>query len=228
MAAVLVLPARIRAVAFDVDGTLVDSAPDLAAAVNTALAAQGLAAVTVGDVRGMIGDGVEALLGRALARRLGRLPCDEEVGRAMQSFAAAYSAALLERGAVYPGVPARLAALRSAGLRLACVTNKAARFTVPLLQVTGLAPLLEPVLCAAGPADRKPAPLLLLRLCATLGLEPGEVLLVGDSEVDVAAARAAGCLVAAAAWGYTAPAALRAACPDFLLNDLGEVEVPPC
>jgi len=214
---------RVRAVAFDLDGTLLDTAPDLAAATNHMLAALHLPSLSEEQVRTMIGDGVEALVERALARALNQLPPGPVLGTAIERFREAYSNAVCVRSTVYPGVKETLRTLGDAGLRLACVTNKSAAFTAPLLTAAGLAGHFAHILCATGPADRKPSPAMLRTLCTHLDITPGSLLMIGDSPKDIRAARAAGCPVAAVAYGYTAEALLRASAPDWVLQNLTEV-----
>ena len=214
---------RVRAVAFDLDGTLIDTAPDLASATNHMLAALHLTALSEDQVRTMIGDGVEALVERALTRALNRVPPEPVQRTAIDHFKEAYSNAIFQRSRIYPGVKETLKTLRDAGLRLACVTNKSAGFTVPLLSTAGLAEYFEHIMCASSPTDRKPAPTLLRTLCTRLDMTPASLLMVGDSQKDVRAARAAGCPVAAVVYGYTAEATVRASAPDWVLHNLTEL-----
>ncbi|MEQ1800680.1 MAG: phosphoglycolate phosphatase [Gammaproteobacteria bacterium] len=214
---------RIRAVAFDLDGTLLDTAPDLASATNHMLGAMHLPSLSDEQVRSMIGDGVEALVERALARALNQLPPEPVLRTAIDRFKEAYSNAIFVRSRIYPGVKETLRTLGDAGLRLACVTNKSAGFTAPLLSAAGLAGHFVHILCATGPADRKPSPALLRTLCTQLDVTPASLLMVGDSPKDIRAARAAGCPVAAVTYGYTAEALIRASAPDWVLQNLTEV-----
>ncbi len=214
---------RVRAVAFDLDGTLIDTAPDLAAAINHMLAALHLPALSEEQVRTMIGDGVEALVERALTRALNQMPPEPVQRAAIDRFAEAYSNAIFQRSRIYPGVKETLKTLKDAGLRLACVTNKSAGFTVPLLSSAGLAGCFEHIMCASGAADRKPSPTLLRALCVRLDMTPANLLMVGDSQKEIRAARAAGCPVAAVVYGYTAESTVRASAPDWVLHNLTEV-----
>lgn len=214
---------RIRAVAFDLDGTLLDTAPDLASATNHMLAALHLPSLSEDQVRTMIGDGVEALVERALARALNQVPPEPVLRTAIERFKEAYSNAIFVRSRLYPGVTETVRTLRDAGLKLACVTNKSAGFTAPLLTAAGLAGSFAHILCATGPADRKPSPAMLRTLCERLEIIPASLLMVGDSPKDIRAARSAGCPVAAVVYGYTAEALIRASAPDWVLHNLTEV-----
>jgi phosphoglycolate phosphatase len=214
---------RVRAIAFDLDGTLIDTAPDLAQATNHMLAALHLAPMSEDQVRTMIGGGVELLVQRALARGLNQLPSEPVLRAAVDRFKEAYTNRLFDRSVVYPGVKETLKTLKSAGLRLACVTNKTAVFTQPLLERAGLAPCFEHTLCATGTSDRKPSPAMLNTLCERLAINPDRLVLVGDSHLDIRAARAAGCGVATVVYGYTAETSLRALGPDWVLHNLAEL-----
>lgn len=214
---------RVRAIAFDLDGTLIDTAPDLSGALNHMLVALQLPALADDQVRGMIGDGVDALVQRALDRRLGHAPPEPVQRRGLELFREAYGNALYQRSRVYPGVRDTLQTLRSAGLRLACVTNKSAGFTVPLLAQAGLNEHFDHILCASSREDRKPSPALLRTLCSRLDIIPASVLMVGDSQLDIRAARAAGCPVAVVVYGYTPETSLRAVGPDWVISNLQEL-----
>jgi phosphoglycolate phosphatase len=214
---------RIRAVAFDLDGTLLDTAPDLATAANHMLTALHLPTLAEDQVRTMIGDGVEVLVERALARALNQVPPEPVLRTAIDRFKEAYSNVIFERSRLYPGVKDALQTLGDAGLRLACVTNKAALFTAPLLTLSGLSGAFQHILCATGPADRKPSPALLRTLCTNLDVTPASLLMVGDSPKDIRAARAAGCPVAGVVYGYTAETLIRASAPDWVLHNLTEI-----
>ena len=193
---------RFRAVAFDLDGTLVDSAPDLALAANGMLAALGHRPLPQDRVAAAIGDGIDALVARTLAEATGA-PADERtLARAAWLFRDLYAEKVFEASRVYPGVREGLTALAARGMPLGCITNKAGRFTRALLEKAGLAQWLAFVECADALEQRKPAPYLLLKACGDLGIAPRELLFVGDSALDVASARAAGCPVVLVDYGY--------------------------
>lgn len=214
----------IEAVAFDLDGTLIDTAPDLAAAANSMLRILGGGPLPESRVAALIGDGVDAFVARVL----------EESGGASQVYATRsswarvlfrnlYEQELFARGRVFPGVEAALQALEIAELPLCCVTNKESRFALPLLDAAGLRERLLVTACADLPENRKPSPTMLLATCRQLGVDPANLLYVGDSPSDVAAARAAGCHVVAVTYGYGRYDALAAARPDGILGDLAKI-----
>ncbi|MCX7892097.1 MAG: phosphoglycolate phosphatase [Burkholderiales bacterium] len=192
----------IRAVLFDLDGTLVDSAADLAAAANRMLAALGLPPRSVEDVKTYVGKGIPRLVHRAL---LGRLDGDADPvlhARALALFEAAYAEESGRHSAVFAGVTEGLARLRAAGLALACVTNKAERFTLDLLAAKGLDGYFDVVVSGDSTPVKKPDPGPFLHACERLGVAPAEAFVIGDSANDVAAARAAGIPILCVPYGY--------------------------
>ncbi len=213
---------RIRLVLFDLDGTLVDSVPDLTQGVNAMLADSGLHPAGESEVRGWVGDGITQLVRRALASRGGAVSSDASLQRAVSRFRAAYADKLTDRSRAYPGACETLDALRERGLRLACVTNKDTDLARDLLAHLGL---LERLDWAAG-ADRvgrgKPDPALLLQAMRACEAAPEHTLLVGDSRADVGAARAAGVPVVAVSYGYNRGDISRER-PDHLIHHLSEL-----
>jgi phosphoglycolate phosphatase len=212
-----------RAVAFDLDGTLVDSAPDLAVAANRMLDALGLPPLAEERIAAAIGDGIDALVVRTLAESAGK-PAREDVAvRAARIFRELYAERVFDAGTVYEGVREGLAALAARGLPLGCITNKASPFTTALLERAGLARWFSFVECADAIEQRKPAPYLLLKACAGLGIAPRELLFVGDSGLDAAAARAAGCPVVLVDYGYNRGTRVEDAGADALIASLAEL-----
>ncbi len=186
----------------DLDGTLVDSVPDLAAAVNRMLTTRALAPLTLGAVTSMVGDGLPALVERALAARGQRF----DPG-ALEAVGADYAANLAVATRLFPDVVPSLAALAQAGWRLAVCTNKPQAAARSLLAALGLGERFA----AIGGGDsfpvRKPDPAHLLATLAAAGGEPDCAVMVGDHANDIEAARRAGIKVVFAAWGY-GPASL--------------------
>jgi phosphoglycolate phosphatase len=192
----------IKAALLDLDGTLLDTAPDLAAAANAMLADLGLKALPVSTVRDFIGSGIQRLVERSLQAAGLALPC-AQLERALLSFGAHYRRLNGTSSAPYPGVIEGLERLRGSGLRLACVTNKAAAFTVPLLEKSGLASFLGAVVTADQVGARKPHPKPFLLACRQLEVAPTAATVIGDSANDAEAARAAGCRVFLVSYGYS-------------------------
>jgi phosphoglycolate phosphatase len=188
-------------VIFDLDGTLVDSAPDLADTLDTVLAERGLAAVGLDGARALIGHGIAALVRGALVQR-GCEPGEAEFSTILQRFLHIYGQQLSAQTELYPGVAQALTALRRTGWRLVVCTNKREAFSRKILEDLGLLSEFDLI---AGPDTfgvAKPDPAHLLRMLPQEPLQPHPAVVVGDSAIDVAAARAAGLPVIAVAWGY--------------------------
>ncbi len=185
----------------DLDGTLVDTVPDLAAALNRLLAAHDLAPFNLAETAAMVGDGVAKLVERAFTARGGAFDA-----AAVAAFSADYSKHVAVESKLFPGVRETLDGLAGEGWRLAVCTNKPEVATRLLLTATGLAPLF----CAVGGGDsfpaRKPDPAHLLATLRAAGGEPGTAVMAGDHRNDVLAARGAGVPCVFAAWGYGTPA----------------------
>ncbi len=214
-------PGRIRGVAFDLDGTLIDSAPDIQHALNAALKKAGLERFDLDLVRSWIGDGPDMLIGRALAH-IGLEEADHELRvRLRRWFDVATLAAPLSLGSVYPGIVALVEAL-SGRLPMVVVTNKPTPLARAVLEAAGLLAFVEAVHGGDMPAQRKPAPDLLLAAAQRLGLHAPELLMVGDSPLDLRAAQAAHCPAALAAWGYGAHA-VDASLVSWRLREPGEL-----
>jgi phosphoglycolate phosphatase len=188
-----------RCLIFDLDGTLVDSVPDLTAALNRLMARHGLAAFSRPEVTAMVGDGAAVLVTRAFAARDTPLAPD-----AIDAFLADYTANAARETRPFPGVAEALADLRDAGWRMAVCTNKPVEPARVLLDALGIAGFFV----ALGGGDsfpvRKPDPAHLLATLAAAGGTPGRSVMVGDHHNDVAAARGAGVPCVFAGWGYGA------------------------
>lgn len=208
---------RYRHVVFDLDGTLVDSLPDIAAALNHGLRVAGLLPFALHDVRAFVGDGVRALVTRALAARA---PSEPQLPAAdRESVTANLLSYYLEHpsdvGRCYPGIPETLAELRTYGASLSLLTNKPAPVARALLRALRLDAFFAGVVGDGDGYPRKPDPAALAWLVR--GLTPAEVLMVGDGLADLHVAAAFGCDSAACAWGYTAVERLVAAGPTHVL-----------
>lgn len=193
---------RARAVLLDLDGTLLDTVADLAAAVDAMLVELGRAPIGEGAVRTYVGKGARVLVRRALAGSLDA-PFDESgVDAAMPVFERHYQRENGSSARLYPHVVEGLTAMREKGLRLACVTNKPQSFARALLDRTGLAPFFAATVGADPRVARKPDPAPLLHACDRLGVETAHAVTVGDSMNDVQAAHAAGMPVIVVPYGY--------------------------
>ncbi len=214
------------AVLFDLDGTLVDSVPDLAAAVDAMLAALGRAAAGEARVRSWVGNGAPMLVRRALTGCM--QPATDAVPeglyeQAFAGFMAAYSACSGQHSRLYPGVTDFLEQLREQELKLALITNKPGRFIPHLLRACALEGYFQQILGGDALPECKPHPAPLLHVARELGVEPSRCLMVGDSKNDVGAARAAGCPVACVTYGYNHGEPISAARPDWVVDSLLEL-----
>ncbi len=219
---------RIRAVAFDLDGTLVDTLPDLAAAVNATLATLGAPPLAQARIKALVGDGADQLVLRAVDESMGAASARASVEPsqrliALDHFFRFYSEHLFVRSRLYPDTLQTLRELAAADIRMCCVTNKSSRFALPLLDLAGLAPFFAFTLCADRTEERKPSPALLLEACRRFGTAPEETLYVGDSHTDVVAAQAAGCRVAAVTFGYHKSGAFEKLRADAIVARLAEL-----
>jgi phosphoglycolate phosphatase len=187
------------AVLLDLDGTLVDTAPDIFEAVSRMLRDQGAPPLPFDTIRGFIGNGVAALVRRVVQASRGAC-LDEALALAL--FHRHYRDTNGRYGHVFPGVREGLQALRRAGYRLGCVTNKPQGPTAALLHIHALAHCFDVVLCGDSLAQMKPHPEPLLQACRTLHVSPARSVLVGDSHVDVAAAKAAHMPAVIVRYGY--------------------------
>ncbi|RZT90872.1 phosphoglycolate phosphatase [Azospira oryzae] len=208
----------LRSATFDLDGTLVDSIPDLAAACHAMLAELGQPPRTDGDVHRFVGKGMAVLVERCLTWDAAPEASLLEAGIA--SFRRHYADINGRASTVYPGVVEGLEAFRALGLPLGVVTNKPAAFTSPLLERMGLAGYFEVVIAGDTLAFKKPRPEPLLHACALLATEPGLNLHVGDSLNDIESARAAGCPVICVPYGYNEGRPVDSADCDALVSDL--------
>jgi phosphoglycolate phosphatase len=203
----------VRLLVFDLDGTLVDSSRDIAAAVGAALArvSPGAPAVPFEAVLSFVGEGARLLVERSLRHAGLDLPADD----VLPVYLDCYRERLLDTTRLYPGIADSLEAL--GGTTLAVLTNKPGDMSRAILDGLGVASRFARVWGAGDVPSRKPDPAGLQLLMAGLGAKPAETWMVGDSAADVGAARAAGVRVAGVTWGFH-PVALRAAGPDRLVD----------
>ena len=188
----------IRLVVFDLDGTLIDSARDLADSVNALLIELGAAPLGLDQVTAMVGEGAAVLVRRAL-RAAGR-PVD--VGGALGRFLELYGERLTNHTRAYPGIPEALGTLRSDGRALAVLTNKPQGATNEILDRLGLAPWFSEVVGGDTDAGRKPEPAGLLRIARNAGVDAADTILVGDSVIDLQTAHRAGTGICLARYGF--------------------------
>lgn len=190
------------AVLMDLDGTLINSIPDLADATNAMRVEMGLPQLPLDVIATYVGKGAESLVKRALSVHVDQEPDDQHIAQGLAIFKRHYSMVNGAKSAVYAGVLEGLAHLREAGIPMAIVTNKPAEFTRPLLTACGLVNFFEHIVCGDTCTEKKPHPMPLLHACDLLQVEPGQVVMVGDSANDAIAAEAAGITMLAVPYGY--------------------------
>lgn len=207
--------------AIDLDGTLIDSAPDLMAALNTVLRQEGLPTVALEQAKGMIGAGARALLERGLAYVGADLPTPE-VDKLFDDFFAHYTAHIADESRPYPGVIAAIDRFRADGWRIALCTNKLENLSRLLLKELDILDRFD----AVGGGDtfgvKKPNPEHLLRTIQAAGGDPSRAVMVGDSETDIATAKAAGVPVVAVDFGYTT-VPVSAFAPDRIISHFDDL-----
>ncbi len=189
---------RPRAVLFDLDGTLIDSAPDLAGACNELRIARGLRPLPLAALRPMVGAGARGMIGAGF----GYVPDDSEFAPLRDEFLRLYSERMTRETRLFDDVAATIDSLQRQGLGWGIVTNKAARFAEPLIAWLGFARYAGAIVCGDTTPHAKPHPEPLLEAARRLGVEAGDCVYVGDDKRDVDAGRAAGMATLVAAWGY--------------------------
>jgi phosphoglycolate phosphatase len=216
----------VSAIAFDLDGTLLDTVHDLAAAVNALLAERGLAPLPKSAIRDMIGKGMPNLVRRALARASGAEPdalSESELAPALVRYQAHYAACLGRETRAFPGLAQALDRLAAMGFPLAVITNKASRFVQPHLERAGIAQRFAVVVGGDDLPAKKPDPAQLLHVAAALGVPPRRLLMVGDSANDARAARAADCPVLLLPHGYNEGRPVQDVDADGIVDSLAAV-----
>jgi phosphoglycolate phosphatase len=187
-----------EAVLFDLDGTLIDSAPDLAGAANDLRQAQGMPPLPFASLRPMVGAGARGMVGVAF----GAKPGDADFEGLRDAFLARYEQRMLQQTAVFDAMQPVLQSLEAAGVRWGVVTNKASRFTEPIVDGLRLRARLAALVCGDTTPHSKPHPAPLLEAARQLGIDAAACVYVGDDARDVVAGRAAGMATLAAQWGY--------------------------
>lgn len=214
--------AGVRAALIDLDGTMLDTIPDLAEAANRTLVEIGRAPLPVDIIRTYIGKGIPVLVKRCLTGHLDDNvePEAADLARALPIFKRHYAVVNGAQTTIYPMVIDGLRAMRDKGLQMACITNKAGDFTLPLLERTGLAPYFPVVISGDTTPEKKPHPAPLLHACAALGVAPAEAVMIGDSTNDALAGRNAGCRVLCVPYGYNEGGDVRDIDCDAIVDSL--------
>ena len=207
----------------DVDGTLVDSVPDLAFCVDEMMKQLDMPVHGEASVREWVGNGVERLTRRALIGQLKGEPDAALFEKAYPIFLELYAENTAKRSVLYPGVREGLDYLKTEGYKLGCVTNKAAQFTLPLLKALGIHDEFEIVVSGDDLPMKKPDPMPLLHVAGHLGVTPAQSMMIGDSVSDVKAARAAGFQIICMSYGYNHGVDIRDANPDAVIDSMAEL-----
>jgi phosphoglycolate phosphatase len=208
----------VKAVLFDLDGTLLDSIPDLAEACNRMMVELGRTPYGIEVIRTFVGKGMVNLVRRCLAGS--GSATEAEVNAAVDVFRRHYAVVNGQWTTLYAGVVPALEALRERGIAMACVTNKPAAFTTPLLQHMGIAGFFGATVSGDTLAEKKPHPAPLLHACQLLGVDVSAALMIGDSANDAEAARAAGMPVLLVTYGYSEGVPVDSIECDGLLSSL--------
>ena len=207
----------------DVDGTLVDSVPDLAYCVDEMMKILDMPTHGEAKVRNWVGNGVQRLCERALIGQLDGMPDQDLFDKAYPIFMDLYKENTSKRSCLYPGVKEGLAWMKAQGYTLGCVTNKAEAFTHPLLKDLGIFDEFVSVVSGDTLPEKKPHPMPLLHSAELAGAKPENCLMLGDSTSDVKAARAAGFNIICMSYGYNHGVDIRDENPDAVMDRMDEV-----
>lgn len=207
----------------DVDGTLVDSVPDLAYCVDEMMKQLDMPVHGEAKVRDWVGNGVERLTRRALIGQLDGEPDEALFEKAYPIFLKLYAENTCVRSCLYPGVKEGMEYMKSAGYKLGCVTNKDAQFTLPILKTLGIHDDFEVIVCGDTLTKKKPDPLPLLHSAEQLSVKPEKAMMLGDSISDVKAARAAGFQIICMSYGYNHGVDINEANPDAVIDSMAEL-----
>jgi len=218
------MAAKPEMILIDLDGTLIDSVPDLAYCVDAMMGALEMPEHGEAKVRDWVGNGVERLVRRALVGQLEGEPDDELFQKAYPIFLELYAEHNAQRSMLYPGVQEGLEFLKGAGYQLGCVTNKAEQFTLPLLRDLGIIDFFAIIVSGDTLPKKKPDPMPLLHAAEHFGVEPKAALMLGDSMSDVKAARAAGFRIICVSYGYNHGQDIREFGPDAVIDSFTELE----
>lgn len=220
------MTSQFKLIGFDLDGTLVNSLPDLALSVNSALSEVNLPPAPEELVLTWIGNGAGVLIGRALewaAAQTGKTLGAVEIEQVKTRFNFYYGENLCNLSRLYPNVKETLTALKERGFILAVVTNKPTQHVLPVLKAFGIDHLFSETLGGQSLPQIKPHPAPLYYLCGKFGLYPKQILFVGDSRNDIIAATSAGCPVVGLTYGYNYNIPIAEAHPDWVFDDFAQI-----
>ncbi|WP_273403654.1 phosphoglycolate phosphatase [Actinobacillus porcinus] len=221
------MTSQFKVIGFDLDGTLVNSLPDLALSVNSALAEFDLPAAPEELVLTWIGNGADVLISRGLAwasEQTGKTLNDEQIAQLKARFNHFYGENICNVSRLYPNVKETLEALKAQGFKLAVVTNKPTQHVLPVLKAFEIDHLFDEALGGQSLPAIKPHPGPLYYLCGKFGVLPHQLLFVGDSRNDIIAAHAAGCPVVGLTYGYNYNIPISESHPDWVFDDFAEIQ----
>ena len=207
---------------FDLDGTLVDSVPDITFSLNEMLQQMQLSTVNEDIARTWIGNGAQKLIQRSLVNALGNTPDETQLKQAMKYFFAAYEKNIAVKTVVYPDCMRVLRYFTEMNIPLACVTNKPRKFTPPLLEKLGMDHFFQALVCGDDLPTQKPDPAPILEAISQLGGKAEDGYMVGDSETDMAAANGAGAGAIYVSYGYNRGVSVEKYQPIYM-NSLKEL-----
>jgi phosphoglycolate phosphatase len=212
----------VELIIFDLDGTLIDSSPDIASAINHSLQPYGLAPMTIEETRELVGEGVTRLIEKVIDRKRVSFPSgsgEPDKTVLLANFLDHYAAHLTDRTTVYPGVTETLE--RLSGYRKAVISNKREDLSVAVLRQLGLLPYFDLVLGSDTTPERKPSPVPVQFVLARIGVSARRAVIVGDSDYDIKAGKATGVTTVGVTYGYRSVDFLRGA--DFIITAMPEL-----
>ena len=210
---------KVKAVMIDLDGTLIDTAPEIARAANAMLAGLSLPILDAKLIESYIGEGAMVLIKRCLTSNVDGEPATDLLTQAQTLFFDFY-AQIVAESKPYPQVEKALQAIKQTGVKMACITNKPAAFTMPLLEKSGLLPYFDLVVAGDTLPKKKPEPDQIFYVCKKFNVLVSETVLIGDSKTDIAAARNAGCFIFAVPYGYNQGYSMNIGTVDALIHHL--------
>ena len=214
---------QIRCAIFDLDGTLVDSAPDINTSLNLMLQELNLPTIDLQQARNWMGNGADRLIKRALTSEFDEEPDTKLFNVAQELFRKFYDQHVCVDSCIFPGVIEGLSTLSKYGVSLSCITNKPRRYTPPLLRALELEPYFQFVICGDDLTVKKPDPQPLLNILRDSDFAPSQAIMVGDSESDMKAAKAANLKSFCVNYGYHQGKGVDALGADYIIHSIAEI-----
>ncbi len=209
-----------KLVLFDLDGTLIDTAPDICSAVNNGLKAANIAPLSELTARTYIGEGSAKLMHRAITKEMDGVAPENYFSKVYKDFSKYYSENLFVDSVIYSGALESLDELKSAGFKLGCITNKPYEYALPLLEKAGLAQLFDILLGGNSLKEKKPSPLPIIHAIEQTNSDRNNTVMVGDSITDLRAAKNADVYSICVSYGYHGGIDLKKYDPSFMIDSL--------